>query len=37
MNSLADNLVNDIYDYSIDDKTYWKSKFKNAIDEISEF
>ena len=35
MNNLADNLVNHIYAYSIGDKTYWKSKFKNGIDEIT--
>jgi len=37
MNNLTDNLVNHIYDYSIGDKTYWKSKFKDVIDEIAYF
>ena len=37
MNNLADNLVNHIYAYSIGDRNYWKSRFKNVIDEITYF
>ena len=33
MNNLTDNLVNQIYAYSIGDITYRKSKFKNVLDE----
>ena len=31
VNNLADNLVNHIYDYSIGDKNFWISKFKDVI------
>ena len=34
MNNWGENLVNKLYDYSIGDTSYWKSKFKNVIDEI---
>ena len=37
MNNLADNLVNQIYDYSIGDKIYWKSESKHVVDEIAYF
>ena len=37
MNNLGGNLINKIYDYSIGDKKYWKSKFKDVINEITYF
>ena len=37
MNNLADNLVNNIYDYSIGDKRFWESKFKHVIDDMTYF
>ena len=37
MNNLADNLVNQIYVYSLGDKPYWQSKLKNVMDEITYF
>ena len=35
MNNLADNVVNHIYDYSIGNKNFWKSKLKNVINDIT--
>lgn len=37
MRTLGDNLVNHIYDYSIGDKTFWKSKFRNVVNDITHF
>ena len=33
MNSLTDDLVNYIYDYSIGDRYSWKSKFTDVIND----
>ena len=35
MNNLSDNLVNHIYDYPIDEKDIWKSKFLNVTNDIT--
>ena len=37
MNNSGENLVNNIYDYSIGDKTFWKSKLKNLRNDITFF
>ena len=35
MNNLADNLGDQIYDYSIGDNNLWQSKLKNVINHIT--
>ena len=37
MNNSGENLVNNIYDYSIGDKSFWKSKFRNVMNDITYF
>jgi len=37
MNNSGENLVNNIYDYSIGDKSFWKSKFRNVMNDITDF
>ena len=34
MNNLTDNLINHIYDYSIGNKKYWMSKYRDVTHEI---
>ena len=37
MKNLTKDLIEHIYDYSIGDKDFWKSKFSNVINEIKYF
>ena len=35
MNNLADNLVSHIYSYSVGDKSFCESKFKNVVNYMT--
>jgi len=37
MNKFDENLVELIYDYSIGDAVYWRSKFQHVLNEITYF